>query len=151
MAQGDIKVILQEELKLATMPLELAHCIGIFLVQNYKSFLYVSTQLAVISSNQNHNNNNDSRFCLVAWSYLKTQLDFLNHLVNSNKMENVPMCYRNRKLLYFSHNQFLYYRLLGREKEQKKKKKKKKEKRNSGICFIKLIIIYYKTRDPKIC
>ena len=33
----------------------------------------------------------------------------------------------------------------------KKKNKKKKKKRNSGICFIKLIIIYYKTRDPKIC
>ena len=57
------------------------------------------------------------------------------------------MSYQNRKLLYFSHNQFLYYRLLGREKEPKKKEK---EKRNSGICFIKLIIIYYKTRDPKI-
>ena len=62
-------------------------------------------------------------------------------------MENVPMSYQNRKLLYFSHNQFLHYRLLGEEKEQKKNGKK----RNSGICFIKLIIIYYKTRDPKIC
>ena len=62
---------------------------------------------------------------IVAWSYLKTQLDFLNHLVNSNKMENVPMSYQNRKLLYFSHNQFLYYRLLGKEKEPKKKKEKK--------------------------
>ena len=51
-------------------------------------------------------------------------------------MGNVPICYRNIKLLYFPHDQFLYYRLLGREKEQKKK---------SGICFITLIIIYYKT------
>ena len=32
----------------------------------------------------------------------------------------------------------------------KKKKKKKKKKKISGICFITLIIIYYKTRDPKI-
>ena len=86
-----------------------------------KSFLYVSTKLAVISSNQNHNNN-DSQFFLVAWSSLKTQLDFLNHLINCNKMENVPICYRNSKLLYFSHYHFLYYRLLGKEKEQKKKK-----------------------------
>ena len=36
-------------------------------------------------------------------------------------MGNVPICYRNIKLLYFPHDQFLYYRLLGREKEQKKK------------------------------
>ena len=42
-------------------------------------------------------------------------------------MGNVPMCYRNRKLLYFSHNQFLYYRLLGKEKEQKKRKEKKRK------------------------
>ena len=40
---------------------------------------------------------------------------------------------------------------LGEKKNQKKEKEKEKEKRNSGICFIKLIIIYYKTRDPKIC
>ena len=108
----------------------------------WNPFLYVSTKLAVISSNQNHNNNNDSQFFLVAWSSLKTQLDFLNHLINSNKMENVPICYQNSKLQYFSHYQFLYYRLLGKEKEKKKK--------ISGICFITLIIIYYKTRDPKI-
>ena len=30
------------------------------------------------------------------------------------------------------------------------KKKNKKKKNFSGICFITLIIIYYKTRDPKI-
>ena len=56
-------------------------------------------------------------------------------------MGNVLICYRNIKLLYFPHDQFLYYRLLGREKEQKKK---------SGICFITLIIIYYKPGDPTI-
>ena len=56
-------------------------------------------------------------------------------------MGNVPICYRNIKLLYFPHDQFLYYRLLGREKEQKKK---------SGICFITLIIIHYKPGDPTI-
>ena len=31
-----------------------------------------------------------------------------------------------------------------------KKKNQKKKKKISGICFITLIIIYYKTRDPKI-
>ena len=89
---------------------------------------------------------NDSQFCPVAWSYLKTKVDFLNHLIKSNKMGNVPICYHNIKLPYFSHNQFLYYRLLGRGKEQKKKKKKK----SPGICFITLITIYYKPRGPKI-
>ena len=36
-----------------------------------------------------------------------------------------------------------YYWLLGKEKEQKKKKL-------FGLCFLTLIILYYKTRDPKI-
>ena len=56
-------------------------------------------------------------------------------------MENIPICYRNRKLLYFSHYQFLNYRCLGKEKEKEK---------IFGVCFVTLIIIYYKTRDPKI-
>ena len=50
-------------------------------------------------------------------------------------MENFPMCYRNRKLLYFSHNQFLYYRLLGREKEPKKRKRKRKRKKKLWHMF----------------
>ena len=57
-------------------------------------------------------------------------------------MENIPICYQNSKLQYFSHYQFLNYRLLGKEKEKKKK--------IFGVCFVTLIIIYYKTRDPKI-
>ena len=34
-------------------------------------------------------------------------------------MEKIPICYQNSKLQYFSHYQFLNYRLLGKEKEKK--------------------------------
>ena len=57
-------------------------------------------------------------------------------------MENVPICYQNGKVLYFSHYQFLL--LVAWERKRTKKKKL------FGLCFLTLIILYYKTRDPKI-